>query len=127
MSFKRLIVIIPAAQQAKFNADAEAAFSGDTDKNTFTVGLNPSGLETLPATHYWCSWGGLTDQQFDALGAVFGAPARFFESDNDLEFRLGYPPEWQRAGEVLAVVGLKVRESILSVGPRPSGTGQPGA
>ena len=104
-----MIVVIPAAQQALFNADAEAAFTGATDDRTFTVGLNPTGSDALPVTHFWCSWGGLTQAQFDALVAAFNLPAsaKIFESDNDLEFRLGHPPQWRSADEVLADQGLK--------------------
>lgn len=110
---KRMIVVIPAAHQERFNADAETAFSGDTDDRTFTVGLNPSGRETAPVTHYWCSWGGLTQEQFDALDAAFGPPAKVYESDNDLEFRPGYPSQWKRSNEVLASEGVKPIEEEI--------------
>ena len=121
MSRRRFIVVIPAAQQARFNDDAENEFNAntdtsdtDTDNNTFTVSLNPSGLDTAPITHYWCSWGGLTDEQFNALEAVFPPPARFFESDNDLEFRMGHPPGWKGAEEILNSLNLKRREQRAS-------------
>lgn len=111
---KRIIVVIPVALQERFNADAEMAFSGNTDDRTFTVGLNPSGRDNAPVTHYWCSWGGLTEEQFDAVVAVLTPPAKVYESDNDLEFRPGYPSQWKRSNEVLASEGLKPIEEKVT-------------
>ncbi len=51
-------------------------------------------------------------EQLDALVAVFSPPAKVYESDNDLEFRPGYPSHWKRSKEVLDLENLETIETV---------------
>ncbi len=66
----RLLVVLPATVQAWGN---RAAWYGDGKDDgaleTFTVGL--SVIENGPMTHYWCSWGGLSEEQYTDLQRRF--------------------------------------------------------
>lgn len=104
MSRLRLTMVIPSAEQAVSNQKSLDDFTGDTDLDTFTVGLSPTGQ--LPVTHYWCCWGGLTGAQFGKLRAgIGGIPgSHIYVTPNALENPKGNE---KMPRDVLVELGLR--------------------
>lgn len=67
---KRFICIMPAPLAQRAN-DWLALTFGEPARQTFTVGLNPTGDPTRPITHRVCNWQ-VSDTEYLLLAAEFG-------------------------------------------------------
>jgi hypothetical protein len=50
----KIIIVIPASDQATCNAYMKENWDSEGGDKTFTVGLSANGEE--PFSHYWCNW-----------------------------------------------------------------------
>ena len=112
----RLTMMIPLAEKANGNLRAKDDFKPDpvekvqanTDLNTFTVELSPTGQP--PATHLWCCWGGLTGYQFGLLRAsIQGVPgSKVYVTPNAMENAQGNE---KLPADILKELGLQPIET----------------
>lgn len=104
---KRVIIIIPASYQQAANQAATQLDSGGAGQFTFTVPLNPSGLDTDAPTHYWCSTVA-TEEQYQQILAM---KAQMFPAAIVEEWDMEGEPS--KPDELLASLGLKRIEAQL--------------
>lgn len=114
MDYKRLTLVVPVARQTEANEKAKI-YGLNTDLNTFTVPLSPTGDE--PPTHYIACWGGLTGQEFGALRSQIGGipGGRAVATPNDMDPAHKDEPDDLMPDELLAEMGLQViRPPVLA-------------
>jgi len=99
-------MVIPADRQTEANEKAKL-YGLNTDLNTFTVPLSPTGEE--PATHYISCWGGLTGREFgDLRSQIGGIPGgRAVATPNDMDPAHKEEEDDLMPDELLAEMGLQ--------------------
>jgi hypothetical protein len=105
MTYKRLTLVVPYAEQTNANIKARQ-YGQNTDLATFTVELSADG--NLPATHYIACWGGLADSEFGQLRAQIGGipGGRAVATPNDMDPTHKEEPDDLMPDELLAEMGL---------------------
>ena len=100
----RYIIVVQAAHQAVANALA-AQVDTVGGQNTFTVPLYPAGLPQVTPSHFWCDWGGLSNNDARAVYARFG---------NGTPARPGilYDGDVVTPAEVLAALGIETARGM---------------
>lgn len=102
MYTRRAIIVVPASGRETANEHARTVDqAGDGD--TFTVGLVSAVDSNGQVTHYWCSWR-LTQDQWDALQALFGA-------GNTNGYRM-FDGDIQEPDEILIELGLTMPPAL---------------
>jgi hypothetical protein len=104
--YKRLTLVVPVDRQTEANEKAKI-YGLNTDLNTFTVPLSPTGFE--PATHYIACWGGLVDGEFGQLRAQIGGipGGRAVATPNDMDPAHKEEPDDLMPEELLVEMGLQ--------------------
>lgn len=117
----RCLVIIPAARQAAMNAYWKANLDPRGGEYTFTVGLNASGKDTDPPTHYWC-YGSFKDTELAKIAGQLASEAKVASPPKFDELSKAAKSQWltDNKGAITAGAGIVVvRDDAADVKANP--------